>query len=195
MKAIKTVKEEIRILGVDDAPFDKNRDREVLVVGTVFRGNRSIDGLISFKVGVDGNDATEKLLNAISKTKHRDQIRVIMFDGIAFGGFNIIDIKRLYEEIGIPIIVLMRKIPEYEKIEKALKKFPDFQERMRKIKNAGEINELKKGKIYFQCIGIEKEKAKEIILQSILRGDVPECLRVAHLIASGIVLGESRGRA
>jgi hypothetical protein len=195
MRTIKTVKGEIRILGIDDAPFDKNRDKEVLVVGTVFRGNRSIDGLISFKVKVDGNDATEKLLNAISKTKHRDQIRVIMFDGIAFGGFNIIDIKRLYEEIGIPIIVLMRRIPEYEKIEKALKKFPDFQERMRKIKNAGEINELKRGKIYFQCIGIEKEKAKEIILQSILRGDVPECLRVAHLIASGIVLGESRGRA
>ena len=195
MRAIKTVKGEIRILGIDDAPFDKNRDKDVLVVGTVFRGNRSIDGLISFKVEVDGNDATEKLLNAINKTKHRDQIRVIMLDGIAFGGFNIIDIKKLYEEIGIPIIALMRKIPEYDKIKEALKKFPDSQERMRKIKNAGEINELKKGKIYFQCIGIEKEKAKEIILQSILRGEVPECLRVAHLIASGIVLGESRGRA
>ncbi|MCW1296889.1 MAG: DUF99 family protein [Candidatus Parvarchaeota archaeon] len=190
-----TIKEEIRILGFDDAPFDKDKDEEVLVIGTVFRGNKSIDGVISFKVKVDGDDATEKLIHVINGTKHKDQIRIIMLDGIAFGGFNIIDIKKLYDEIKIPVIVLMRKIPEYDKIKEALKKFPNFSEKWKKIEGAGKIIELRKGKIYFQFIGIDEEKAKQVILQSILRGDVPECLRVAHLIASGIILGESRGRA
>ena len=107
---MKKIKKEIRILGVDDAPFDK-KDKECLVVATVFRGGDFLDGLLSCKVEVDGSNATKKLVKLINKSKHKQQLKVIMLDGIALGGFNIIDIKELNKKTKLPVIVLMRHLP------------------------------------------------------------------------------------
>ena len=66
------------------------------------------------------------------------------------------------------------------------------------ILNAGKIKvcELKNlKKAYYQTIGLEDEEAEDIIRLSSTRSLQPEPLRVAHIIASGIVKGESRGRA
>jgi endonuclease V-like protein UPF0215 family len=49
--------------------------------------------------------------------------------------------------------------------------------------------------IYIKCVGIDIEDAKEIIKLSTIRGVVPEPIRVAHLIGSGITRGESYGKA
>jgi endonuclease V-like protein UPF0215 family len=49
--------------------------------------------------------------------------------------------------------------------------------------------------IYVKCTGISIEEAKEIIKISTIRGVLPEPLRVAHIIASGIIRGESYGKA
>lgn len=45
--------------------------------------------------------------------------------------------------------------------------------------------------LYIKCWGMRFEEAKEVIKLSIVRGAIPEPLRVAHLIASGIKTGES----
>jgi len=79
------------IVGFDDSPFNKFKDKEVLVTGTVMRGGYSIDGIMSTKVKVDGTDSTRKLISLIGKSRFRTQIKAILLDGIAFGGFNIID--------------------------------------------------------------------------------------------------------
>ena len=190
------VKKEIRILGIDDAPFDRDHD-ECLIVATVFRGGNFLDGLLSCKVKVDGSDSTSKLIKLINKTKHKDQLKVIMTDGIAVGGFNIIDIQSLWKKTKLPVIVIMRYFPNLVDIEKALKRFDDFEARWNLIKKAGKIHEVKiKGvEIYFQVAGISPEEAKKVIMLSSTRSLQPEPLRVAHLIASGIIKGESRGRA
>ncbi|HHH78030.1 MAG TPA: DUF99 family protein, partial [Thermoplasmatales archaeon] len=44
---------------------------------------------------------------------------------------------------------------------------------------------------YVKCWGISFEDAEDAIKYSIVRGAVPEPLRVAHLIASGMKTGES----
>ena len=48
-----------------------------------------------------------------------------------------------------------------------------------------EINEFQK----------EREELAEMLRASTVQGALPEALRVAHLIATAIVRGESRGRA
>ena len=198
------IKKEFRILGIDDAPFKKT-DKECLVVGTVFRGGNYMDGLLSTKVKVDGDDATEKILNMVKKSKHLSQLQCIMLDGIAVAGFNVIDIKKLNKLTGLPVIVITRKKPNMKKIIRALKKANEknkkseneVKKKLAMIKKAGNVHEveLKNKKIYFQCSGISEEKAREIIRLSSSHALVPEPIRIAHLIASGIVLGESRGRA
>ena len=49
--------------------------------------------------------------------------------------------------------------------------------------------------IFVKCVGLSIEETKEIIKISTIRGVVPEPIRVAHLIASGITRGESYGKA
>jgi len=191
------IKEEIRILGVDDGPFTK-KDKEVIVIGVIFRGGEFIDGLLRTYVSVDGLDATEKLSEMINSSRHKQQLKVIMLDGITLGGFNIIDIKKLYSETKIPVIVINRKIPDLKSIKTALEKnFEDFEKRWKMILNAGKIKELKleKFSIYYQNLGLEDEETEEIILISTKHAQIPEPLRVAHLIATGIVKGESEGHA
>ena len=191
------VKEEIRILGIDDGPFSKN-DKEVIVVGVVFRGGEFLDGVLRTYVSVDGLDATEKLSRMINSSKHKQQIKVIMLDGITLGGFNIVDVKKLYSETKIPVIVINRKIPDLKSIKKALEKnFEDFEKRWKMVLNAGKIKQMKleKFSIYYQNVGIDDEETEEIILVSLRHAQIPEPLRVAHLIASGIVKGESNGHA
>jgi endonuclease V-like protein UPF0215 family len=154
--------------------------------------------LLRTYVSVDGLDATEKLSEMINSSKHKQQLKVIMLDGITLGGFNIIDIKKLYSETKIPVIVINRKIPDLKSIKTALEKnFEDFEKRWKMILNAGKIKELKleKFSIYYQNLGLEDEETEEIILLSTKHAQIPEPLRVAHLIATGIVKGESEGHA
>jgi len=69
IKEKKHIKKELRILGIDDGPFNKFRDKTVLVVATVFRGGSYIDGLLSTKVIIDGIDSTNKLIQIVKKNK------------------------------------------------------------------------------------------------------------------------------
>jgi len=186
------MKKEIRILGIDDAPFDKFKKGKVLVVGTVFRGGSFIDGVLSTKVDVDGNDATKKLVNLVNKTKHKPQLQYIVLDGIALGGFNVVNIEELYNKTSLPVIVVIRRMPDRKKIIETLKKIK-HEEKIALIKKAGKIYHI--NKIFIQIKGLSIEEAESVLKISCTRSLLPEPIRVAHLIASGIVTGESKGNA
>ena len=190
------IKRQIRILGVDDGPFRFGQEKTI-VIGVVMRGNGYLEGIIKREIDVDGRNSTDVLLDMIRKTRHRDQIRVIMLDGIALGGFNVVDIGRLYSEGGIPVITVTREKPDFDLILKTLQiKFLDWKERWDIIRS-NEVFEIETPHkpIYISCKGISLEEAKEIIRISTIRGAIPEPIRVAHIIASGIVRGESCGKA
>ncbi|MCD6547553.1 MAG: DUF99 family protein [Nanoarchaeota archaeon] len=188
----KEIKSEIRIIGIDDSPFKKGKKQKVLVIGAVFRGGKWLEGVLSTKVTLDGLDATNKIANMINKSKHKGQLQIIMINGIAVAGFNVIDIKKLYEKTGLPVIVLMRKKPKMNEIKKALKHFKDKQKRLNIIEKAGDIYPC--GKVYFQCYGIKNKLAEKVIKISSTHSLIPEPIRVAHMIGSGVILGESKGR-
>ena len=188
------IKPEIRTLGIDDSAL---LNEKVMIVGAVFRGGDWIDGVLSSEITKDGLDATAVVCNMIKNSKHYGQIRAVILDGITYGGFNVIDIQGLYRETGIPVIVVMRSYPDFEKIKSALRYFPDCEERWAIIKRAGKIEKItgEKYSIYIQRAGISLETVRRIILLTSTRSNIPEPLRVAHLIATGIILGESRGKA
>ncbi len=186
------LKKEIRVLGIDDAPFNKFGKGNVLVVGVVFRGGSWMDGVLSTKVKVDGNNTTKKLIEMVNKCRFKPQLQCIFLDGIALGGFNVVDIKKLNEQTKLPVIVVVRHKPDIETIKKTLVKI-NKGGKIRLIEKAGES--IKVNNVYVQLKGISKEKAKEILNIVCTRSYIPEPIRVAHLIASGVVKGESRGKA
>ena len=190
------MKKQIRILGIDDSPFTFS-DRYTTVIGTVMRGGEYLECVLSREITIDGKEATSVLKDMIQNTKHRDQLKVAMIDGVALGGFNIVDIEKLYRTTDLPVITITRDKPDFNNIKAALqKKFPDWEERW-KILNKVTLHEVKTNHnpIYVKRIGLSIEEAEEIINLSTIRGVIPEPIRVAHVIASGVTRGESYGKA
>ncbi len=191
---LREVKSEIRIIGWDDTPFTF-KDKRVLLIGVVFRGGNYMDGMLVTKIQVDGRDSTEKIIKAIKKSSHYEQLRIIMLDGITFGGFNIVDMEKIFNSTKLPVIAITRKNPDLESMKRALKRFDDFDYRWSLIEKAGKVYPLKikrfRGKeietkeIYYQKMGIEKEDVEKIIKISSTHAFIPEPLRIAHIIASG----------
>jgi len=190
------MKQQIRILGIDDSPF-KFTDKYGMVIGVVMRGGEYLECVLRRHIIIDGNDATFVCKDMIKKTKHNKQLRAALLDGVALGGFNVVDIEEVYKETGLPILTITRDKPDFDKIKSALKKnFADWKDRWTLI-SKGKLHEIKTSHnpIYVKCIGVDIKEAKEIIKLSTIRGAIPEPIRMAHLIASGITRGESYGKA
>jgi len=189
-KKFRVIKPEIRVLGVDDGVFTPHVKGLVPVVGVVFRGGYWLDGVMHTKVEVDGFDATEKIASMIINSPHHKQLRVIMLDGITFAGFNVVNIKELSKEVKLPVIAVTREQPNFTEIREALKNLSKSEERWKAIKSAEKMFEVstrsENGKVFMQISGILEEDARKIVQLTSTRSSVPEALRVAHLIASGI---------
>lgn len=141
---------------------------------------------------VDGSDSTTKLIKAIENSKFRTQLKAILLDGIAFGGFNVIDIQRLHEQTRIPVIVIMRKYPDLNKIFDTLIKIKK-KNKIKLIEKAGDVIMI--GHLYVQFAGCTIDRVKQILKISITNAEIPEPLRISHLISAAIILGESKGDA
>lgn len=187
---LRTIKPEIRVLGVDDGVFTPHMKIYVPVVGVVFRGGYWLDGVMHTKIRGDGFDANRKIASMILNSPHYKQLRVIMLNGITFAGFNIVNIKELNAKTKLPVIAITREKPNFAEIHQALKNLTKSEERWNAIVTSGEIIEVstrnRKEKIYMQISGIFKDDAEKILRLTSTRSNIPEALRVAHLIASGI---------
>ena len=190
------MKQQIRLLGIDDSPFSFN-DKYANIIGVVMRGGAYIEGVLKNQVSIDGDDATHICKNMIENTRHKEQIKAVLLDGVALGGFNVVDIEKLYNETKIPIITITRDKPDFDKIKEALQKhFSNWEVRWNLL-SKGKLHEVKTkhNPIFVKCTGLSIDEAKEIIKLSTIRGVIPEPIRVAHLVASGITRGESYGKA
>ena len=189
-QTFRVIKPEIRVLGVDDGAFKPHVKGQVPVIGVVFRGGFWLDGVMHTSIEVDGFDATDRIASMITGSSHYKQLRVIMLNGVTFAGFNIVDVKALHAVTKLPVITVTREKPDFADIHKALQNLPDSEKRWETILSAGEPVEVStrsaKAKVYMQTAGVSQEDAQKILRLTSTRSNVPEALRVAHLVASGI---------
>jgi len=187
---IREVKPEIRVLGIDDGVFQPHSKELVDVVGVVFRGGYWLDGFMHTRVQVDGMDATEKLATMITSSPHYPQLRAVMLNGVTLAGFNIVDIQELCEKVKLPIIAVTRDKPNLEDIKRALQNLPETARRWKAIQKAGKMVKVhtREGEepLYVHIAGMPEETAKRVLISTSTRSNIPEALRVAHIIASGL---------
>ncbi len=65
-------------------------------------------------------------------------------------------------------------------------------EKWRLIESCGPLEKL--GALWVQRIGLTAIEAAELLAATTSHGNIPEPLRLAHIIAGGVELGASRGR-
>jgi len=184
------------VAGFDDAPF-RFGDATVPVVGVVMRGATYVEGVLRTSAEVDGTDATDRILAAVEATRHRPYLQAVFLDGIAFGGFNVLDPRRLHERLGIPVVTLARGVPDREGMRAALAAHvPAWEERWRLIEENWPVSmRTADGVLSYKAHGIGERELGHLLLRTTVRGLIPEPVRVAHMIATALVKGESKGRA
>jgi len=190
------MKQDIKLLGIDDGPFQFS-DEKTVIIGVVMRASGYIEGILKKEITIDGNEATNLIVEMINHTRHRKQLRAMLLDGVALGGFNIVDIQKVFKDTTLPVITITRDKPNFESIKTALQShFDDWKHRYNLLLD-GRLFEMETAysPIFVKCAGISFEEAKEIITVATIRGVIPEPIRVAHIIASGILRGESYGKA
>src|SRR5207247_249372 len=96
------MKAKSRFLGIDDAPFHFS-DESVPVVGVVIQAPSYIEGVLTTIAEVDGHDATDRIASMVAGSRYRAGLAMILIDGTAVGGFNVIDVDSLHEKVGRPV--------------------------------------------------------------------------------------------
>ncbi len=184
----------VRVLGIDDGPFAREHRGDVHVIGAVFRGGDRLEGVLSTRVRRDGRNATDRLVAMITGSRFAPQLHYVMLDGIALGGFNVVDLPGLSERIGLPVLVVTRNRPHPEAVREALlAHIPNGAARWALIEGAGPVVHVEG--LHCQMAGMTEAEAASLIRLTRRTGKLPEPIRVAHLIAAGIARGQSRGRA
>jgi uncharacterized protein len=181
------------VIGFDDAPFTKRASGDVRIVGAVCARTR-LDGVVSGFVRRDGANSTSRMVELVQSSQFRLHIRAVLLQGIAVAGFNVVDVHELHRQLELPVLVLMRRRPRFELIRAAL--FDHTRGAARKwslIQAAGPMEPL--GQLFCQRAGLTLADAQALVAATTLHGNLPEPLRLAHLIAGGVTTGASRGRA
>ncbi|HEX9755581.1 MAG TPA: DUF99 family protein [Gemmatimonadales bacterium] len=179
------------VVGFDDAPFPRDYRGDVPLVGAVFCGLR-LDGIVVGKVRRDGANAARVVADLVSTSKFAPQLQLILLQGVAVAGFNVVDVNWLHRRVALPVLVVVRRAPRMARVRKALARVRGGERKWRLIERLGTPEPL--GGLYVQRIGLTRDEAQAILGRLALSGTIPEPLRVAHLLAGALATGQSSGR-
>ena len=181
------------VIGIDDAPFERAQRGDVGIVGAVYAGTR-LDGVLCSTVRRDGANAAAQIIRMIAQSKFDAHIQLILLQGVALAGFNVVDAHALAEQLRRPVLIVARQQPNLERIRRALlENVPGGARKWRLLQTLGPMEPLTG--VYVQRVGLSSAEAQATIERHRQQGQIPEPLRVAHLIAGALVRGTSRGRA
>jgi uncharacterized protein len=181
------------VIGIDDAPFERKTRGDVPIVGVIFTKQR-MDGLLVDRVRRDGAGSTDRIAAMIRRSPFREHLQAILLNGIAVAGFNVVDLRDLHAQTGLPVLVVARRAPDLAAIERALRtRVPGGARKWRLIQQAGPMESLEG--VWVQREGMTLDQASDLVRDSRVQGLVPEPLRLAHLIAGAIATGTSHGGA
>ena len=172
------------VIAFDDCAFDRGSRGDVGLIGAVFAGAR-LDGVLSGRVRRDGANSAAVMAKMIFESRFVEHLQLIMLQGIAVAGFNVVDVFELHAATDLPILVVSRKEPDFFAIQKTLSlRIRGGDRKWRIIERLGDME--KTGGVWVQRVGLSENDAKAIVARYAINGNYPEPLRVVHLIASGV---------
>ena len=180
------------VVGFDDAPFAREHRGDVAVVGAVYAGLR-IEGVLVGQVRRDGANSTAVLAGLVTESKFHRQLQLILLQGIAVAGFNVVDVEALHRRTGLPVLAVARRAPRFARIRSALlARVRGGARKWALIEKLGPMEKV--GGVHVQRVGLSLAEAEAVVRSLAVHGTVPEPLRAAHLIAGALATGQSRGR-
>ena len=142
---------------------------------------------------VDGEGVTAFVAGWIGGLRFRPALQGLLFGGITLAGLAVLDPAELARRSGLPVVVVNRRRPTDERLARALDA-AGLSERRALLERAPPALPVAGG-LYASVAGADAATAAELVRATRGKSDLPEPLRLTHLIARAVALGESRGRA
>ena len=187
MRHLHLEKKGIRGLAIAES-FSQNSKKSVLS-GIVMSTDLVIDGFVFGHSTVGGDDATDAILEMYEKLDRQD-ISFLLISGIVISLYNIIDMKRISEKIGLPVIGVTYEVSSG--IEDAIKHhFPESYKS--KLTEYSKLEPRKKitlhtsYNLYVQNEGCTVLEAKQLLDKITLQGSIPEPLKITQLLANTLL--------
>src|SRR5689334_17176448 len=163
----------LRAIGFDDVPWRHRASGSVGVVGAVCAGTR-FEGMLYGSVQRDGWRATLTVERLLLGSKFLPQLHLVLLDGIAFGGFNLVDLPRLARTLRRPCVSVMRRPPDLPAMERAARRLPRPEARLAILRRAGPIHVA--GPFVYQVHGADPHEIAAALQRLTDTGNVPEAL-------------------
>ena len=180
------------LLGIDDGPFEKHiAGAETPLVGVMMEGADLVEAVAVSSFPVDGDEVTGFLGQWIDSLRFRPSLQGVLFGGITIAGLGVVDVDRLAKRLGLPVLIVNRRPPLDPPLLAALRS-AGFQDRIPIVLRAPAARRA--GGLFVSAAGGSVDRVEALLLACIGKSDLPEPLRVAHLMARALVSGESRGK-
>ena len=191
MRHLHLEKKGIRGLAIAES-FSQDSKKSVLS-GIVMSTDLVIDGFVVGYSTVGGDDATDSIL-AMYEKLDRPDVSFLLISGIVISLYNIVDVKRISEKTGLPVIGVTYE--ESPGIEDAIKHhFPESYEskltEYSKLGSREKITLCTSHNLYIRNEGCTALEAKQLLDKMTLQGSVPEPLRIAQLLAKTLLKAKS----
>lgn len=160
-----------------------------IFAGIVMRRDFVIDGFVFGHATLEGDDATDTILEMYDKLQRTD-IRYVLISGLIVSMYNIINIKKLYESLQIPIIGISYN--DSLGIVDALKHhFPNsFQSKISSYQKLGKREKITLSTSYDVFVrreGCTLDDVTHLLNKLTLHGSIPEPIRVSQLLAKTLL--------
>lgn len=187
MRSLHLEKKGLRCLAIAES-FRENSPTSILS-GIVMRKDFLIDGFVFGSATLEGNDATDTILKMYYDL-NRPDVSYILISGLIISLYNIIDIKKLFEFIKIPIIGVTYH--DSEGLESTLKyRFPNsYQSKLFEYEKLGKREKITlktKHDVFVRLEGCTIDDAEKILNELTLQGSYPEPLRVSQLLSKTLL--------
>jgi endonuclease V-like protein UPF0215 family len=180
------------VLGIDDGPFDKRTDATVPIVGVMTEGPDLVEAVAVTRFPVDGPRAAEFFATWIEGLRFASALHAIVLGGMTVAGLGVVDIEDLSRRLGLPAMIVNRRGPQDDRLSDALAS-AGLAERIEIVERTPPAWPLEPG-LFVAHAGTTRDEAATILTAVRGKSQLPEPLRLAHLIGSAIVSGQSRGR-
>ena len=191
MRNLHLEKQGIRGLAIAES-FSQTSKKSVLS-GIVMSTDLVIDGFVFGHSTVGGDDATDTILSMYEKLDRPD-VSFILISGIVISLYNIVDVKRISEKTGLPVIGVTYE--ESPGIENAIKHhFPEsYESKLAEYSKLGSREKITlhtSHNLYIRNEGCTALEVKQLLDKMTLQGSVPEPLRIAQLLANTLLKTKS----
>ena len=187
MRNLHLEKQGIRGLAIAES-FSQTSKKSVLS-GIVMSTDLVIDGFVFGHSTVGGDDATDAVLAMYEKLDRQD-VSFLLISGIVISLYNIIDMKRISEKIGLPVIGITYE--ESSGIEDAIKHhFPESYKS--KLTEYSKLEPRKKitlhtsYNLYVRNEGCTVLETKQLLDKITFEGSIPEPLKITQLLANTLL--------